>query len=459
MSLKRQVGVAIMWVGISVLATRFLSFVTKLVLARLLLPGDFGLRALANPAINFLMLFQELGLSSALIYRQKDTEEAADTAFLIVISSSLVLYIVGFLSAPLVAQFFNAPELTAIMRVLALTMLLSSVSQVPMALLMKDLSFKRKIIPDLIGGVLGNGLSVVLALMGHGVWSLVYGQVAVSLISAALVWVVCPWRPKFRYSKKTAKELFDYGKHIVGSQTLVFAITNVDNVFVGKFLAQASLGFYDLAYTVANLPATNITRLINQVMFPAFSKVQHDLEAFRRVYFRTLKYVSLLSVPIAVATIAFADNFVTQAYGIKWRPAIVPLQLLGVYGLIRSISANMGNVFKAGGKPKWLTYIAAWRLTTMLLFLWPAIKMGGIIGVSVFSAAVSVVDFGISVWLTNKIIQAPWIAYVRLLLPQSVVSVVAILAGKLVYWNTQGDIRALVRLLLAEERSPSSMGC
>jgi len=446
MSLKRQVGSAIVWVILSVIFTRFLSFVTKLVLARFLVPGDFGLRALANPAVNLLLMFQELGFSSALIYRQTDIEESADTAFWTILSSSLVLYVVGFLSAPAVAEFFHEPQLIPVMRVLALTMLLSSFGQVPMTLLMKELSFKRKVIPDMAAGLLGNGLSIVLAIMGYGVWSLVYGQVAVTLISAALVWFVCPWRPKLRFSKARAKELFDYGKHIIGSQTLVFAITNVDNVFVGRFLQTTMLGFYDMAYTVANLPATQITRLVNQVMFPTFSKVQSDLQMFRSVYFRALKYVSLLSVPIAVATIGFADNFVTQAYGQEWSRAILPMQLLGVYGLVRSIAANMGNVFKAGGKPQWLTYIATWRLIMMLLFLYPSIKWGGIVGVSLFSAIISVIDFGISIFLANKIIGASWGKYVRILVPQGVASVVAVLAGKLVYWNTRGLVRAIVRL-------------
>ncbi len=446
MGLKRQVSSAIAWVGVSVIFTRALSFVTKLILARFLVPGDFGLRALANPAINFLMLFQELGFSSALIYRQTEMEESADTAFWTVVSSSLVLYVAGFLSAPLVAQFFREPELVSVMRVLALTMLLTSFAQVPATLLVKELAFKRKVIPEIAGGILGNGLSIVMAMKGYGVWSLVYGQVAVSLIGAAGIWIVSRWRPSFRFSRERFKELFDYGKHIVGSQLLVFAITNVDNVFIGRFLATATLGFYDLAYTIANLPATQITRLINQVMFPTFAKVQDDLARFRSVYLRALKYVSLLSVPIAVTTIAFADNFVTQAYGVEWSQAIVPMQLLGIYGLVRSVAGNMGNVFKAGGKPKWLMYIAAWRLSMMLVFLYPAIKWGGIVGVSLFSAVISVIDFGISTILANKIVQAKWGDYARILIPQAVVSVIAVLAGKLVYWNTRGLVRALVRL-------------
>jgi O-antigen/teichoic acid export membrane protein len=120
--------------------------------------------------------------------------------------------------------------------------------------------------------------------------------------------------------------------------------------------------------------------------------------------------------------------------------------LLGIYGLVRSVAANMGNEFKAGGQPKWLTYIALWRLTMMLIFLYPSIQWGGIVGVSLFSAIISVIDFGISVFLANKIIHASWGKYVQILVPQGIASVIAVLAGKLVYWNTWGLTRAIVRL-------------
>jgi len=152
-------------------------------------------------------------------------------------------------------------------------------------------------------------------------------------------------------------------------------------------------------------------------MFPAFSKIQDDAMAMKRIFFETTRYVSLLSIPIAVATIVFASDFIYVLYGEKWAAAIVPLQLLGVYGLIRSIAANMGSIFKASGKTKWLTYIALWRLITMLLFLYPATKYYGIVGVSALSAVVSVVDFFISAALVNRIIHAKAIDYIRCLGP------------------------------------------
>jgi len=151
------------------------------------------------------------------------------------------------------------------------------------------------------------------------------------------------------------------------------------------------------------------------VLFPAYSKIQDDVAAMRSAFFQTMHYVSLVSVPVAVGTIAFAAPFINTVYGARWAPTIVPLQLLGIYGLLRSIAVNMGSVFKAGGKPNWLTYIATSRLAVMGLFLYPAIKYYGIVGVSAFSAVVSIVDFFLSAALTNRIVRGRLVDYVRAL--------------------------------------------
>ena len=137
----------------------------------------------------------------------------------------------------------------------------------------------------------------------------------------------------------------------------------------------------------------------------------------RNSFFRTVRFVSLLSTPVAVLTIFFAADFIQVLDPVKWGDAVLPIQLLAVYGLCRSVAANMGNVFKGGGKPQWLTYIALWRLVTMLIFLYPAVTYWGAVGVSALSAIVAVIDWFISAWLCNKVIGASLRMYGRLLLP------------------------------------------
>ncbi len=447
MALKRQVASGLFWVALSTVASRLVSFLTTLILAKLLVPADFGLVALALLAINSLQFFQELGFGAALIYRQEDVEEATHTAFFSIIAMSLILYGVAAVGAPAVAHFFATPRLTAVLRVLALIMVIGSFGQVPYVLLAKELDFRRRAAPDLIAGFGGSVLSIALALSGFGVWSLVYGQLLESGLRAASVWWVCPWRPRFRFRWDLARDLFGYGKHIISARVLIFFITNIDDAFVGKLNGDAALGFYGLAYKISNLPATQITRLINQVMFPAFSRMRGQLAEVRRTYFTAVRTVAWLSAPIAVATVVFAPDFVRSLYGDTWAPAILPMQLLAIYGFIRSIAANMGNIFRAGGRPQWLAYIAAWRLLTMAALLYPITRRFGIVGVSALSAGVAVVDFFISAWLVNRILDAPVFEYMRIIGPTLACAMLAAGAGRVV--QTFSHTRPLIGLLIA----------
>jgi O-antigen/teichoic acid export membrane protein len=366
------------------------------------------------------------------VYRRDDVNEASYTAFVTVIVSSLLLYLIAVIVAPLVATFFRDPLVTPILRVLALTVPISAIGRVPYALLSRDLDFRRKVFPEVAANVVGSGASIGFALAGAGAWSLVWGQLIRVALAAGLIWTVTTWRPKLRFSRPIFRELFRYGKHITSSQTLIFFITNVDNAIVGRYAGQTALGYYQFAYSTSNIPATQITSVVNQVMFPAFSRMGEDSRGLRsRYYLTAVRYITWITLPMAVATILFADEFVLGLYGQVWAPAILPLKLLAVYGLIRSIAANMGNVFRAMGKPQWLTYIAVWRLATMLVFLYPVVKLWGIVGVSAFSTGVAVVDFWISGTLTGRLVDAPWRAYARILLPTGAA---ALAAGIVVQW-------------------------
>ena len=462
-SLRRQVGVGILWVAIATICSRGFALLRKLLLARLLVPDDFGLVAYASLTIGVLELARELGFGAALIYRKDDIEEAANTTFVAILAASALLYAVAWFAAPGVARFFHPQysgagrdPLVSVIRVLSFTMVLSAISQVPLTLMAKGMGFRNKVVPEMIAVLTGSIISVVLAFTGYGVWSIVYGQIIISAVLAILVWFiptrlpsgerVAPWRPTFRFDLRVAKELWDYGKHIISSQVMIFFITNLDDAFVGRLLGDAALGFYSLAYELSNLPATHLSRIVGQVMFPAFSQVQNQPNRRKQVFFTSMKYVSLVAFPIAIITLVYAETFIIFAYGLKWFPAVVPLQLLTVYGLARAIAVNMGNVFKAGGKPKWLFYIATWRLVTMAAFLYPAIKFRGVTGVAGLSALVAVLDFALSMYLANRIIQARWGRWASTLLPMLLTAVVTALIGHRLYLAIEHTVHPFVSM-------------
>jgi PST family polysaccharide transporter/lipopolysaccharide exporter len=339
------------------------------------------------------------------------------------------------------------------LRVLALTVVITSFGRVSFVLLSRDMDFRRRLFPDLVSSVIASAIAIVMAFRGYGVWCLVWRELIKSVLSTALVFFVCPYRPAWRFSRPAARELFSYGKHIISSQGLIFLITNVDNAIVGRYLGDAALGFYQFAYNTSNQPATQLTGVINQVMFPAFSKMADaDPAAARtlrvRYYFTITRYITWVATPIAVAMILFAPAFIHGLYGLVWEQAIVPIQLLAIYGFLRSIAANMGSVFRAMGKPQWLTYIATWRLVTMVVALIPVATRWGIDGVAWLSTIVAIADFVISAWLVGRLVDTPARTYVRLLAPPWVAGLAAGFATLWLYPHLP-FVKAAWNLLLA----------
>lgn len=428
--LKRQVVGGLFWVTLAQLSGRLLSTLTQLILLKLLTPSQFGLIGMAMLAINAVQLLQDLGFESALIYRRKDVDEATHTAFTTVLASSFLIFVASFLLAPLVARFFREPAVTPILRVLSLTILISGFGRVPYILLSRELSFKRRLFPDLTAQIAASIVAIWLALGGAGVWALVWRELIRTSLATSLVWLVSTYRPRLRFNRAIAREMFGYGKHIVSSQGLIFLITNVDNAVIGRYAGEAALGYYQTAYNLSNLPATQVTSVVSQVMFPTFSKLSDSDPANAgqmraRYYLTTVRYITWLTVPIAVAMILYASDFFLGIYGVQWAPAIVPLQLLAIYGLIRSIAANMGSIFRAMGRPQWLTYIALWRLITMVVTLYPVTILWGINGVAALSVTVAIVDFFISASLVGRLVVAPWRAYAEMLIPTAVAALAA----------------------------------
>ena len=434
MSLKRQVLSGLFWVSLAQMLGRGLSTVTTLILAYKLGPEALGLVGAATLAINAFQFLQDIGFDAALVYRRGDVDDASHTAFFVVIVSSALICLVAALTAPWAASLLRQP-IVPIVRVMALTMLISGLGRVPYILLSRDLSFQRKVFPELAANTIGSLTSIILAFAGVGLWSIVWGEIVRTALTSALVWFVTAWRPRLRFSMQIARELFGYGKHIVLSQTLIFLITNVDNAIVSRYAGSNALGQYQFAYNLSNRPATQITSVLSQVMFPTFAKLAGgDAGQTRaRYYLTTIRFVAWVTVPIAAATILFAPEFILGLYGEPWAAAILPLQMLAIYGLIRSIAANMGSIFRALGKPQWLTYIAAWRLTTMLLTLYPVVTRWGINGVSVLSVIVAVVDFCISATLIGRLVKAPWRAYARIVLPAALAALGGGLAAHALY--------------------------
>lgn len=381
--LKRRAVRGVFWTTAASLSARIVQTITTLLLAGLLLPEDFGTVAVALVVINSLALIRDMGLSQSLIHRRGDIRDAADTAFVLLPLQGLMLAALAALAAPLVAGFFNVEGSIPVIRVLALSLALSSFSLVPSSLLERDLSFGRKFIPETVPVLGYSATAVTAAAAGLGVWSLVIAEVARSFLQATIIWPFSSYRPSWRFSRRIARELFRYGRHIVGAGVAIFLFTTLDNAFIARMLGTEQLGFYVLAFTLATVPASQVAQVVSRVMFPAYSSIQHEREALSRAYLRTVEYVSAVAAPIALGTLAIGPLLLNTLYQDKWEGTFRVLQILALYGFFRAVGGTAGEILKAVGKPWLLARVTYLQLVLVVALAYPAIRGAGIEGAAI----------------------------------------------------------------------------
>jgi lipopolysaccharide exporter len=389
-----------MWVFALRMINRGLGFIRTVILARLLAPEDFGLLGVAMLSISVLEAFSQTGFQTALIQKKDDVELYLDTAWSVSIIRGIVLFMVLFFSAPVAAVFFRSDQVTLIIRVIAISTLLSGFRNIGMVFFQKELRFNRIFLYELSATLVDLGVAITLAFILRSVWALVWAGLCTSLVRLIMSYVVQEYRPHFRFDNSVFLDLFGFSKWVVGSSILVFVITHGDDIFVGKMIGISALGLYQMAYSLSNLPATEITHVISQVTFPAYSKLQDNLVKLRDAYLKVLQITAFISIPTAIAIFTFSSEFTQIFLGQKWVPIVPIIGILVFAGLVRSLAATAGCVFYAIGKSSLDMILQMIRLLFLALAIYPLAMKYGIIGVSFavfFSIFVANIGFSILV--------------------------------------------------------------
>jgi O-antigen/teichoic acid export membrane protein len=364
------------WAYVSTYGGKVLAFVTTAILARLLLKEDFGIAGYALIVIGFLETINGLGVGSALIYFPVDMERNS-SAFWLGLSIGILLFVAAWFVAPLVGIFFNDVRAVSVTRVLALTFPLSAFGIIHEAILRKNLAFKTKAIPDFVRTLSKGVISVVLAVLGFGAWSLIIGQLTGVVFSVIAYWGVVSWRPSFQIAPKYLQPLISYGFSIVSVNTLGVIIHNADYLLVGRYLGAAALGVYTLAFRVPDLLIGQFADIMGQVLFPVYSRMAGDSDLIKRGLFVTLRYVSLITVPIGLGLAVIAEPFVLTFFTNRWAEVIPIMAIISIASVLNSLSYNFGDVYKAKGQPEVLTKLSIFRAVVLLPSLWWAVAGHG----------------------------------------------------------------------------------
>ncbi|NIM91384.1 MAG: oligosaccharide flippase family protein [Candidatus Aminicenantes bacterium] len=390
MEAKREFMTSLFWASSSSGLAKLIDLITLVALARLLDPFTFGLVAIAVLVMNTLGLFSNLGLGAALIQKDKITDDENNTVFLTTPMLNVLIYVIAFLLAHPAARFFGTPEVANIIKVLALILVIQSLSTVPSALLQKKLNYKKLLLSEMTASIVYFMVSVGLALNGMGVWSLVFGQLARYFAAGIVLWAVCGWRPKWNFRWGSFRSLFSFGKHIVFLGVISFVLKNLDNAVIAKFLSAGDLGLYTIAYTIGNILPQFIKMTVGRVAFPVYSKWDEDYPDFRRRFLIINKVNLIFCSWATLLLITISGPFVSLFLGGKWVASVVMIQILALFGFQRAVASvcapalNAMNVPQAQREPMILNSVIFVPLVI------PAAKYIGVVGVAAL-ATISII--------------------------------------------------------------------
>lgn len=395
-SLSEKTARGTFWVFTLRIADRLLKTVRTIILARLLSPDDFGIFGIALLVLSTLEVFSQTGYPQALIQKRGEIKHYLNTAWTVgLIRGFLIAIVVFFMSKP-AAVFFATPDAEKIVRVIVISIIVRSFNNIAVIYFHRELEFQKFFKYRFLGTIADFVVAIAAAFFLKSVWALIYGLLAGNLTRCMMSYVIEPYRPKLQFDRNQAGELFSFGKWIIGSGSLIFFIVQGDDIFVGKALGAAMLGFYQVAYRISHMPTTEITLVISNVSFPLYSKLQGNLTTLKNAYLRILQLTTLISFPLAGIIFALAQEFTQLFLGKQWMPIVPSMKVLILAGLIRSLITTTIPLLRAVGKPKIETKWQVIRLSALIILIYPLTIRYGILGTSIsvlISAIISSIGF------------------------------------------------------------------
>lgn len=385
--------------GVNV-ADRLLQLVKLAVLARLLAPQDFGLFGIGLLTLGALTSLTELGIQQELIHRKERLDASSlNTAWFLNILRGLGLFAIAYLAAPFIAGFFGEPTVTDIIRALALIPLIVGLENPAIVSFQKDLAFHKEFALNLSRSVVDVGLSIALAITLGTVWAFVFGVLAGSIVRTLVSYAIHPYRPGLSFHLADAKQILSYGKWVSGGSIIIFFTTQGDDAFVGWLLGATALGYYQVAYRFGKAPATEITRVLTRVIFPAFSELQDRDAETSSIFLNAIRLTTFVSIPMAVGIAAVAPVFVESVLGPEWRPAIILFQIVAIHGLFTSIGSISGPIVMARGRPDLRTKWQFLNLCLLVVLVYPLSQLWGVAGVAAAVVVASAVTTALALYL------------------------------------------------------------
>ena len=327
-TLKEKTINGVMWSAVDRFSSQGIQFVFNILIARILLPEDYGVVAMLGIFMAIAQTFIDSGFGGALIRKKDRTEDDYNTVFYFNLAVSILFYVILFLAAPAIAKFYKIPLLTKITRVVSITLVINAFSAVQNTKLSIDLDFRKKSIINIISVTVVGAVGLILAARGLGVWALVFQSLFSSAFRTILLWAFGHWMPRLLFSVKSFKEFFSFGSKLLVSSLIDTLYNNIYTIVIGKCFSLASLGLYNKAESFAAFPSSSLTNMLQSVTFPVLSSIQDEKEKLLNWFRSFLRLSAYVIFPLMIGLAAVADPFVRIVLNENWAGMIYLLQIV-----------------------------------------------------------------------------------------------------------------------------------
>ncbi|HAV02256.1 MAG TPA: flippase, partial [Chryseobacterium sp.] len=350
MSLKKQTFSGVIWTLADILFLKGLTFIASIILARLLGPTEFGLIGMVSVFISIGVLLVNSGLSSSIIRAQDADDRDFTTVFYLNLIISLVVFFLFYMAAPYIAKFYEQAVLTDIIRLYSFSFLFTALSAVQLAILNKMMLFKKIMLLNIPGTVIGVIIGIALGYYGYGVWSIVWMFLATQFINTLFIWFFSAWKPGLHFSLEKMKYHFGFGFKLLLSGLLNIVFNNVYNVVIGKFFTVQSLGYFERARTFSDYPVTILSGVIDKVTYPLLAKIQDERDRIAGVYKQLLQFSFFITAPLMFGAAGIAYPLFELVLGDQWLPAAEYFQIICLASMFYPVHNFNINILKVYGR-------------------------------------------------------------------------------------------------------------
>jgi O-antigen/teichoic acid export membrane protein len=385
------------------LIVKAIGMVSSLILARLLVPEDFGLVAIAMAFLAFIDLFGQFGFGTVLIQKQDASQQDYDTAWTFRVIFGFFAAAVLIICAPALARFYSDPRLTDIIYVLALIAVLGGAQNIKTINFQKFLDFKKELWFQIIPKFLSFLFTLILAWFYRNYWALVAGMVFNQLISVIVSFVMAPSKPVF--TLKSFNQLFSFSKWLMMNNIVFFLNTKLTELLIGKYVSTAATGVFSLSNEIASLPMTELAAPINKASYPVYARWAEQRQRLVDAYLSTIQLSALLTIPASCGIYLIAETFVAVVLGDKWLDVAPLMQWIAIASLLFSLSTNNGYIYLATGRPQITFYISLLRVLVLLPLFVLLLDQYGLVGAGYALCATSLLTFVVSQFIIMRFLQ------------------------------------------------------